>query len=429
MIPALLLACLAPQEPWTQAELESMSARIQTELEELRGERFARPVAVQLASSEAFLAYVKARMAKSSTPEQLAADEVIAKLLGAIPVDLDLQAKTLELIESQVGGFYDPESDSFSLMERCSKGVAPMILAHELDHALDDQLFDLDGKMLPLASVTDRSLAFSAVVEGSGTNLMTQWQLRHGGELDVSGVNEMQAEASEGMAQAPMWLWKPLLGIYMRGSCFLTRSESLLAGLSKPAESADIRAAFQDPPRSTEQVLHPEKYWDPARRDDPLTVRIESARLPDGCSVLREDVLGELMLAIALTPGAATRGLDASDAMSSLAVDYTNTRAAGWGGDALVLVGCGPGRFLRLVTAWDSVRDAGEFLGGLEALLPGLEAAALALSDDPKNAGVTLEYGDREDVVVLTCWYSLGRRERRKLADALKGSVGPAEGR
>ena len=428
LILPLLLACspalAGSVDDWTQAELEAMSVEILAQLEELRGERFLRPVEVRVATSEDLLAYMKERMAKTETPEKVAADEAIAKLLGGIPTDMDLMAATFELLETQVGGFYDPDTDSFSLMDKCPKGAAPMILAHELDHALDDQLHSIDGKLLPVAHLTDRALAFSAVVEGSGMNIMTQWQVKYGGELDMAGLTEMQAEAQAGLAEAPMWMWKPLMAVYMRGSCFLTRTENMMTGLTQPAPNEDIMAAFENPPLSTEQVLHPDKYWDPAQRDDPLEVTI-ATELPKGWAVLREDVLGEMMLATVTTHGAATQGLDLSNMMAPLTIDYTNELASGWGGDALVLVGeeDGPGRMLRLVTAWDTPRDAAEFYGGMSSLLPGLEQAARSLSDRERNAGVTLEYGEG-DTVVFTSWYSVSTRDRRKLDEGMGFGVG-----
>ena len=78
-----------------------------------------------------------------------------------------------------------------------------------------------------------------------------------------------------------------------------------------------------------------------------------------------------------------------------------------------------PGRLLRLATVWDSEREAGEFYGGMQALLPQLEAAAAGLSDRERDSGVTLEYGEREDMVVLTSWFSVDSRDQRKLSDGL----------
>jgi hypothetical protein len=46
--------------------------------------------------------------------------------------------------------------------------LTKITLAHELDHALDDQLFDIDGTLKKIGEDTDAQLAFHAVVEGSG---------------------------------------------------------------------------------------------------------------------------------------------------------------------------------------------------------------------------------------------------------------------
>ena len=428
LLPCLLLACSQvaaagpqgdPEPTWTQAELEAMSAEISGQLEELRGEAFARPVEVRVASSEDLFAYMRERMAKTETPEKLAADEAIAKLLGVVPVEMDLLQATFDLLETQVGGFYDPDSDSFSLMTICPRAAAPMILAHELGHALDDQLYGIDQKLKPLAEVTDHALAFMAVVEGSGTSLMSEWQIRFGDMQAAMAAMLEQQEALAGLEAAPMWVWKPLMAVYMRGHAFLTRSE-VAAGFAEPA---DIARAFAEPPRSTEQVLHPEKYWDAEQRDEPRAVRIETGELPRGFALLREDVLGELSLATVLTPGAAGRGLDPSDAAAMLAVPYTNEQASGWDGDRVALFGEGEGRYLRLVTAWDSPRDAAEFYGGLQAVLPGMADAARAQSDKARNAGAAASYGEREDEVVLSVWHSIDRRDRGKLEAALSHAV------
>ena len=56
----------------------------------------------------------------------------------------------------QVGGFYDPPSKTFFLMETMPKGIGGPILAHELVHALDDQLYDLDATIEALKDALDK---------------------------------------------------------------------------------------------------------------------------------------------------------------------------------------------------------------------------------------------------------------------------------
>jgi len=421
---ALALACpasLRPQEPsagggWTQPELERETAQILGELEELRGERLGRSVAVSVATQEDFLAYMQKRMDLTYTPERQAADETIGKLLGVVPPDMDVEAVLMKMLESQVGGFYDPESESFSLMAGVPRGIAPTILSHELVHALDDALFDIDGVLEGLANTTDPAAAFWCVVEGSGQNVSTQWTREHVGRIDLEGVTEFQAKAQAEMGDAPAWMWKPLLGAYVQGSSFLVRKSSPLAGSMSAAENADIRTAFEHPPRSTEQVLHPEKYWDPEQRDEPRAITFDVGTLPSGWEVLHEDVLGEMMLNVVTSRDE----VDLADMAAVFALTYTDELVSGWGGDRVILLGSDQGRFMRLVTAWDTVRDAGEFYGGMLGHLPSMQAAAEALGPGGRlKDGAELAYGNADDEVVLTVWYGVERRDLKQLRSAI----------
>jgi hypothetical protein len=130
---------------------------------------------------------------------------------------------------------------------------------------------------------------------------------------------------------------------------------------------AAVDAAFADPPDSTEQILHPDKYL---TREAPVEVKVPAgitAKLGAGWSQVGQDTLGEAILRIWLKIGGATP-LDA------------NKAAAGWGGDRLALYRGPSGELVVvLVTEWDSIGDAEEFAGA---------AAALA---DAANRGMPIE--------------------------------------
>lgn len=417
-----------PQSPvWKQSELEELAREIQGQVEELRGERFSQPVAVKVASRADLIAYMKQRTEEMEPPEKLAADETVAKMLGMIPVEMDLLATTYELLEEQVGGFYDPPTKTFYLMETMPKGIGGPILAHELVHALDDQLYDLDATIEALKDDSDATQAFRFLVEGSGTAGGNQWLMQNMGSIDLSGYQEMMDAQQASLAAAPEWLWKPLLGAYLQGAAFLTRADGILAGQTRTASSADIASAFAQRPLSTEQVLHPQKYWDPDQRDVPRTVELTAEGLPSGWQLRRRDTLGELGLALVTAPRGAQEPLDFANPMAILAVAYTNTAAAGWGGDSLILLGKEDANWLRLVTVWDTERDAGEFFGVMEALLPSMESACEALAARVEarrtRSGAKLAYGERRDEVVLTLWAGVARRDLKRLEDAVSHAL------
>jgi hypothetical protein len=244
-------------------------------------------------------------------------------------------------------------------------------------------------------------------------------------EVDMSGYQDLMDDQQEGLLRAPSFLWKPLLGAYMQGAAFLARADTVLAGQMAQLVPADVDAAFRDLPRSTEQVLHPDKYWTDGARDEPRRVAFDTAKLDEDWSVLRADTLGELMLAIVATPLGDRNQVDFSNPMSILGVKFTNDVATGWGGDRLVLLGNGEARVLRWVTVWDSPRDAGEFFGAMNQQVPQLEEALEKLSgEQAKDSGAALEYG-AEDEVLLTLRTRTNRGELKRLLRDVTHTVEP----
>ncbi len=384
----------AAQERWTQAELEAVSEEIRVDIEKMRGMKFKRPVSVKVTDKDGFVQYMKQRQELTQSPERLARDETVAKMLGLIPHDMDLMATVEELLKEQVGGFYDPSSDTFFLMDSFKGDIAKIILAHELTHALDDQTFDIDGTLKRMNEETDAEFAFQAVVEGSGTAAMNQWTIAHLKDIDKEALLESADIGTAGLDTAPPYLWKPLLAAYLRGEGFLTRSRAMNLSM-KPAKIEDIQRAFTEPPRSSEQILHPEKYWEGDDRDDPRVVRFDAGARPKEWEVLGEDTLGEIVLALLTTPVAKRTGLDVKNPLAIVGIAYTNDSAAGWGGDRVILLGQGNERWLELVTVWDTAGDAQEFRDAVSPLCTGeVDVGGLPYA-------MRILPHDREDVVVL----------------------------
>ncbi|MEM7309351.1 MAG: hypothetical protein AAF682_21895 [Planctomycetota bacterium] len=365
-------ASAAPAEDEiSQEELERMTEAIKVEVEELRGAKFTGPVRVAVTDTKGFRDYVTKRLERMVTPEELAADEEVAKLLGVLPADYPYLDEMLELVEAQVGGFYDPQSKSFYLMSTFTGGMARIILAHELTHALDDQLFDIDTAMQERRSNSDALWAYQAVVEGSGTAVMSRWTMKNMFELDREELQESASMGMDELAEAPTYLWKPLLGSYTKGQSFLNKAPDDL-GLAE-----GIARAFQSPPLSSEQVLHPEKYWDPEERDDPVLVELDREALPAGWKVLDEDTLGELGLGLMIEPLEKRGGV--GNAMAAMTARLTWKAVKGWGGDRYALLGKGDDRLLVLATVWDREKDATEFEREVEELRAHLEQSGAAL--------------------------------------------------
>jgi hypothetical protein len=293
-------------------------------------------------------------------------------------------------------------------------GLAKIILAHELTHALDDQLFDIDGTLDRLAGNADAQMAYQAVVEGSGTSTMNQWMLKHIGKdltlEDLTGASEMD---TGGLEKAPAALWKPMLMVYLRGAAFLVRSDNVGVGQMKAIDRADLERAFTRPPRSTEQILHPEKYWDPEQLDEPVQIDIDTSALEaTGWKLVNQETLGEATLALVTSPEKDRGGLNASNPFKLMGTKYTNRDAEGWGGDRYVLLEKDGVTFIHLTTLWDTEKDAEEFQANLEAQGEKLTRARQAMTESglavthifraPKRVDLTVLLGSNSDDVVDT---------------------------
>lgn len=379
---------------WTQAELESLSAKIRGDLEQMRGLEFKRPVAVKLADKKGFIEYARKRMEVALTPERAHRDETVAKMLGLIPPDMDLMQAYEDFMKEQVGGFYDPGSDTFYLMDTFTGDLAKVILAHELTHALDDQHYDIDGTLKTLRDETDSELAFGSVVEGSGTAAMFEWMMKHIGEMDPASLASAGDLGMQGLDTAPQFIWKPMLAVYLRGQIFLSQSKD-------SGRREGVRQAFQTLPRSSEQILHPEKYWDEKKRDEPRRIEFDTTKLPAEWKVLGQDTLGEIVLALVATPTVERKPLDAKNQLAIMSLAFTNKAAEGWGGDRALLLGKGDERRLVLVTVWDTPEDAREFHAACKTVFASLPATNAALP-----AGVTADLVGEESVVLHAHWGS-----------------------
>jgi len=353
--------------PLSAAEATALAKRVASDVELLRGATFKHPVPVQVIDDAAARRYFETRLGKLLPRERLAAEASAYALLGLLPAGVDLDKLLFDLLEEQAGGFYDPESETFFVLSDMPAAVGPILVAHELTHALDDQIYQIDAKLAGVLGDGDRENALSAVIEGSGTVVMTAFMFQEmsEGRLAFDALLEMQkteAGRAEKLKAAPPFLQRSLLGPYVLGASFLLRGN--LAGFVQKVPATDIDRAFMQPPVSTEQILHPEKYWGPEPPDLPLPVPLPdlSATLGGGWTRLGEGTLGEMILAL-LTGSTA---IDPSSLDAALAAQWTNDAASGWGGDRWALFGRGPQRILVLGTIWDTEKDASEFVAALK---------------------------------------------------------------
>ncbi len=393
---ALAAAALAaePTARLTQAEAEASVTAIVSELQAIRGFPFTAKVPVSVIDDEQARVYALARFKRMTPESKIRSDQTTFRLLGLIPPDMDILKTLLDVLEEQAGGFYDPGTKSFYLLDDMPKDMTPLLTAHEMTHALEDQRYDIDGRLAKVIDDDDQSFALSAVAEGSATAAAAVYVAREmaAGKLDADRISKMsEAVKTERLNAMPTILRRQLLGPYVLGMAFLERGhiERLQDGFPK----ANVDAAWAHPPRSSEQILHPEKYWDPAKRDEPKRVMVPnpSRILGKGWTRSGSGVLGELTLGSLV--GAET---PASGDLASDRVSWTNAAASGWGGDRFELWANGDAAVVLVATVWDSEKDAAEFAAALSR-----SNAQLAAKRHGKKVGIVAgAAGDVRDALL-----------------------------
>ncbi|MSP61269.1 MAG: hypothetical protein EXR72_13170 [Myxococcales bacterium] len=337
----------------------------------LRGLPQLRPVAKGVLTREAIGAKLRERIAKEYTPDEIRIESRVLKRLGLLPQDVDYEKLLVELLMEQVAGFYDPFARQLYIADWLGMELQRPAIAHEIQHALQDQHFDLKKFATPIKDDGDRQLARSAVVEGDGTVVMIDFLAQSMG-LDTEklpGALEAMGEqvASGAMAaspvfdRAPRFLRETLLFPYVAGMKFV------LALRRGGQPWSKVNEAFKNPPESTEQVIHPAKY---AAHEHPIVITAAPITALAPAKELRRDVLGELEWRVLLA--------------SKLADGQAERAAEGWGGDRLVAYALaeGPVAVIDLST-WDSEDDAIQIDSALRKLLPRQTAQAEKSPDLP----------------------------------------------
>lgn len=339
-------------------------AQVITELmraaERVRNLQFVKRVPVLVENRTRITEYVSTQIEE----EELERARVVYTALGLLPEGLDVRALLLRLMGEQVVGYYDADEKHLVVRDDIMRGFAErstqepgvqsdlaearIVLLHELVHALQDQHLQL-SEHIHEERDTDASNAFHALVEGDATLAMIGYALEReqvplhrltGNPAQVRSFSDVVRRsplAGSELEQAPAIVRVPLLSSYVDGLAFC-------ASLHGSGSFAAVDRAYEEPPTSTEQVLHPERF---AQLDEPTSIELPQVpELDDvGYEVVREDTLGELEMGVYFG--------------QSGAPEEAKRAADGWDGDRIRVYGLKdhPTAVVWL-SVWDSARDA-----------------------------------------------------------------------
>jgi hypothetical protein len=396
--------------------LDRLTDDVAREVEQLRGWTFKRPVRKERIPAARARLDIQRMILASDSPDHREKLQAFLRLAGLIPPDCNLLSTSLAILDEQVAGYYEPATRTLRLVDRATPMpafVERMVLSHELTHALDDQYVDLADLMKPGAGTEDTDFVAAALGEGSATSLMLQSMLAaqqsgRFGVADLSGYVTQELARAQTLEQLPRY-FSAMFGSYIVGAGFLAKGElsTLLTMPDNRPIGQALLTARRALPRSSEQVLHAEKYWVPARRDEPVVFNDRAVAewlAKPGRRIVHRDTLGEMLTAILTAPGDAPRSLTELQSVGA----WTNTGAAGWGGDRFYLLADRQSpEALRTtkglqgvwVTAWDSPRDRDEFLAALDQGSPAPNSVAVPVGRQLAIVFIAIAQAERESLL------------------------------
>jgi hypothetical protein len=355
---ALSLAAWGGERAQEIERLKTLVAEVQPAVAGITGFPVGEPVPVTVMDRAELKGYVF-RVMEASYPDSefVWRSECFARL-GLIPMGSDLERAMTEMLTAQAAGLYDPCKKVFAGMltlpaAYMTDSYQNMIVAHELTHALQDRERDIMVESRRAARNLDYEYAFRSILEGMATVVMFAYME----DVPVRRVEGTRARmrkghgarAYQGWGSTPPYLLELLISPYAEGGAFVE------TWLRRNPDST-LAALMNHIPTSSEQVLHPVKYFEPDT-PTPISLRRVSPSVPRNWDSLYENSLGEFDLLTLFT-------LHESPAHAA------KRMAAGWDGlrfaayrdetDRLVLAG---------TSIWDSARDAVEFREGFAEVL------------------------------------------------------------
>jgi hypothetical protein len=257
-----------------------------------------RPLKKSLRSRDQIRAYLLHEENGDKDKAQRYADEKSLEAFGLIPKNFPLDSFMIDLLTDQIAGMYDPKAKEFYIADWIPVDDQREVMAHELTHALEDQSFHIDSWIKAARPNDDAELARDSVSEGTAIAAMIDYGLRseHVGVRDLPDMSDLiGAGVLAGMsndpvlAKAPQYIQDSLMFPYLQGAEFSQEFLKAHTGW------ADLKLLFENPPVSTQQIMHPALYLKGVK---PVAVTLPKWKhvVPRDWRLLEENVMGEFGL-------------------------------------------------------------------------------------------------------------------------------------
>ncbi|HJU51140.1 MAG TPA: hypothetical protein VJ815_02290 [Acidimicrobiia bacterium] len=341
-------------------ELEAQIDDIALAVSELRQLEFAGDIDPILVSPEEMGERVRALAIDELPADVVEFDTRLWVALRMLDPGFDLVETQLDLLDSAVAGYYDP--DSGDLVVATTDSDAPLgpidqvTLAHELIHALTDSRLSFPDIIDDPRADPERVRAIQALIEGDATLGMQQFSLGAIDLMDQFGMilDPRLAASQADLDEVPYLLSNGLQLPYLEGMSFAC---SLYADGGWEA----VDAAYDAPPATTAEILFPDLYQEGWQAQTPAPAGSPG----EMWSELRTAGFGAVdLLNLFSAPGDDT----------SAALDNVRERVRSWGGGTATVWARGADTAVLLNLVDQGVGDSLPLCDSMEAWL---QAAAV----------------------------------------------------
>jgi hypothetical protein len=315
-------------------------ASLTREVSKVRGLPAKHPIASEEVDRDELHARLVKLASDGKTAEETRVEGLALARWGLIPASLDYTGLMVDLMTDQIAGYYDPATKTLTINKAAQADPqwAEMVLAHEIDHGLQDQAFDLE-KFEDVPDGEGDAVAVMLEVLLARQHVAPPWA---NPSVASDLVRAMSAPTGDSLDKAPLAIREDMLFPYREGFAFV-------AALRRKKPWSAVDAVFRRPPRSTEQIMHPEKY---ARDEKPVPVVAGPLPSLPAYALVHHTVWGEFGFSVFLRAHGITD-------------EIAREAAAGWAGDrAAVYAKAGdsnPAHAVALARLeWDSEVDAVE---------------------------------------------------------------------
>ncbi|SEQ96179.1 Hvo_1808 family surface protein [Natrinema salaciae] len=365
----------------TEAQLEAVTYRSMARVEVVRGLKYEHDVDVEVVTRSE---YRDRRTAGDGTGNASAFRNELWRGAFVVDGETDVDRAFDDLYGDSVLGYYVNDRIVIVTDDAEDVRIDRRTLVHELTHALQDQRFGIARE----SETIDGVRAENGLIEGEANDVTRRYNRRCGAEWQCLPANRSSTAAGETLAERSF-----NVGLFLSIYVPYAEGPPFVAELHDRGGWDAVDRAHDEPPRSTAQLIHPERYPDTTPVDVDVSDRssddwrLVTENPDDGAAAggePRTETIGEATLFATLwANGVIDRPL-AEGATARSPYNYSHPATTGWAGDSLRVYRNADdpdrtGHVWRL--AWESRADAAAFADAYRRLLANRGAERVDAAD------------------------------------------------